>query len=139
MTYVLPTVICKRLTRCRRRESQAQESWQVYFPLTLLYACLYVVFQDYEQLQPRLDTLRKSYDENIEHAARLEKRIAAILERHSTQARLDFPSSPTKSYQRQVDALSELFVAWDDTLTDAEHKITKLERERAERRRMGLQ
>ncbi len=52
---------------------------------------------------------------------------------------LDFPSSPTKSYQRQVDALSELFVAWDDTLTDAEHKITKLERERAERRRMGLQ
>ncbi|KAK0488949.1 hypothetical protein IW261DRAFT_1442412 [Armillaria novae-zelandiae] len=78
---------------------------------------------DYEQLQPRLDTLRKSYGENIEHAARLEKRIAAILERHSTQ----------------VDALSELFVAWDDTLTDTEHKITKLERERAERRRMGLQ
>lgn len=78
---------------------------------------------DYEQLQPRLDTLRKSYDENIEHAVRLEKRIAAILERHSTQ----------------VDALSELFVAWDDTLTDAEHKITKLEREQAERRRMGLQ
>ncbi|KAK0446737.1 hypothetical protein EV421DRAFT_1791045 [Armillaria borealis] len=78
---------------------------------------------DYEQLQPRLDTLRKSYDENIEHAVRLEKRIAAILERHSTQ----------------VDALSELFVAWDDTLTDAEHKITKLEREQVERRRMGLQ
>ncbi|KAK0202611.1 hypothetical protein DFS33DRAFT_1262590 [Desarmillaria ectypa] len=78
---------------------------------------------DYEQLQPRLETLRKYYDENIEHAARLEKRIAAILERHSTQ----------------VDALSELFVVWDDTLTDAEHKITKLERERAERKRMGLQ
>ncbi|KAK0467040.1 uncharacterized protein EV420DRAFT_1758916 [Desarmillaria tabescens] len=78
---------------------------------------------DYEQLQPRLEILRKSYDENIEHAARLEKRIAAILERHSTQ----------------VDTLSELFVTWDDTLTDAEHKITKLERALAERRRMGLQ
>ncbi|KAK0188948.1 hypothetical protein F5146DRAFT_688074 [Armillaria mellea] len=78
---------------------------------------------DYKQLQPRLDNLRKSYDENIDQAARLEKRVAAILERHSTQ----------------VDALSELFVAWDDTLTDAEYKITKLERERAERRRMGLQ
>jgi hypothetical protein len=38
----------------------------------------------------------------------------------------------------QVDALSELFVAWDDTITDAEDKVAKLEREREERRRMGL-
>lgn len=39
----------------------------------------------------------------------------------------------------QVDALSELFVAWDDTLTLAEDNVTKLERERDERRRLGLE
>ena len=39
----------------------------------------------------------------------------------------------------QADALSELFVIWDDTVTEAEDKITKLERKREERRRMGLE
>lgn len=39
----------------------------------------------------------------------------------------------------KVDALSELFVAWDDTLTEAEDKITRLEREKAERLRLGLE
>jgi len=30
----------------------------------------------------------------------------------------------------QVDALSELFVAWDDILAETENKVTKLERDR---------
>lgn len=40
---------------------------------------------------------------------------------------------------RQVDALSELFVAWDDTITLSEDRTTKLEREREERQRLGLE
>lgn len=39
----------------------------------------------------------------------------------------------------QVDALSELFVAWDDTITEAEAKVSRLERQREERRRVGLE
>jgi len=37
----------------------------------------------------------------------------------------------------QVDALSELFVAWDDVLAETEYKVTKLERAREERQRLG--
>ena len=39
----------------------------------------------------------------------------------------------------QVDALSELFVAWDDVLTETENKVTRLEREREERQRLGFE
>ncbi|KAF8074888.1 hypothetical protein FPV67DRAFT_1475339 [Lyophyllum atratum] len=77
----------------------------------------------YEALQPRLVNLLKAHQADIELAASLEKRTAALMERHATQ----------------VDALSELFVAWDDTITVAEDKTTKLEREREERRRLGLE
>jgi len=77
----------------------------------------------YEVLQPRLVKLLKAHQEDIELASSLEKRTAALIERHATQ----------------VDALSELFVAWDDTITVAEDKVTKLEREREERRRLGLE
>jgi hypothetical protein len=38
-----------------------------------------------------------------------------------------------------VDALSELFVEWDDTLTGAEDNVVRLEREHAERQRLGLE
>jgi len=38
-----------------------------------------------------------------------------------------------------VDAQSELFVAWDDTITEAEDKISRLQRDREERRRLGLE
>ncbi|KAF8916314.1 hypothetical protein CPB85DRAFT_1374736 [Mucidula mucida] len=77
----------------------------------------------YEALEPRLEALMKAHDEDLAMAAALEKRIASIMERHATQ----------------IDALSELFVAWDDTLTDAEARVSKLERERDERRRLGLE
>ncbi|KAG6909044.1 hypothetical protein DXG01_002319 [Tephrocybe rancida] len=80
-------------------------------------------FAAYEELQPRLDALLAQHREDLELAAALERRTAALVERHATQ----------------VDALSELFVAWDDTITVVEGKITRLERERIERRRLGLE
>ncbi|KAF9047079.1 hypothetical protein BDZ89DRAFT_1058139, partial [Hymenopellis radicata] len=76
----------------------------------------------YEALEPRLEALMKAHDEDLAMAAALEQRIASIMDRHATQ----------------IDALSELFVAWDDTLTEAEDKVSKSERERDERRRLGL-
>jgi hypothetical protein len=39
----------------------------------------------------------------------------------------------------KVDALSELFVAWDDAITDAEDKVARLERDREERKRLGYE
>ncbi|KAF5383700.1 hypothetical protein D9615_003600 [Tricholomella constricta] len=77
----------------------------------------------YEELQPRLVALLKAHQTDVELAAALERRTAALMERHATQ----------------VDALSGLFVAWDDTITVGENKTTKLEREREERRRLGLE
>ncbi|KAG0709353.1 hypothetical protein DFH29DRAFT_226836 [Suillus ampliporus] len=78
---------------------------------------------DYETLQPRLDALLKAHQEDIRLAASLEKRIAGLVERHATH----------------VDALSELFVAWDDILIETENKTTKLERDREERKRLGYE
>ncbi|KAJ7155353.1 hypothetical protein C8R43DRAFT_999462 [Mycena crocata] len=78
---------------------------------------------DYEALQPRLDALLKGHQEDLELAASLEKRVARLMESHATQ----------------VDALSELFVAWDDTVMDAEDKILRLERDRLERQRLGFE
>lgn len=37
----------------------------------------------------------------------------------------------------QVDTLSELFVAWDETVREAEDRVAKVEREEVERRRLG--
>ncbi|KAJ7504352.1 hypothetical protein B0H11DRAFT_2170527 [Mycena galericulata] len=78
---------------------------------------------DYETLQPRLDSLLKAHRDDLELAASLEKRVARLMESHATQ----------------VDALSELFVAWDDTVMDAEDNIMRLERDRLERQRLGLE
>jgi len=78
---------------------------------------------DYGTLQPRLDALLKAHQEDIRLAASLEKRIAALVDRHATH----------------VDALSELFVAWDDVLTETENKVIKLERDREERQRLGYE
>jgi len=78
---------------------------------------------DYEGLRTRLDSLLKAHKEDRRIATSLEKRIAGLMERHATH----------------VDALSELFVSWDDTITEAEDKVAKLERERDAKRRMGLE
>jgi len=82
-----------------------------------------ITITEYEALQPRLDAILQTHTEDIRLADDLERRIALIMERHASQ----------------VDTLSELFVAWDDALTDIEDKVAKLERNREERRRLGLE
>jgi len=77
---------------------------------------------DYEELQPRLKAILDAYEEDVRVANSLERRIASLVERHATY----------------VDTLSELFVAWDDAITEAENKLGRMERERAKRLRMGL-
>jgi len=74
----------------------------------------------------------------------LEKRTAALIERHATHVFFSTFFTPIGGVLNppsicQVDALSELFVAWDDTITEAEDKISRLERDREERRRLGLE
>ncbi|KAH0836711.1 hypothetical protein J3R83DRAFT_8440 [Lanmaoa asiatica] len=76
---------------------------------------------DYEALQPRLHALLAAQEQDMELAASLEKRIATLVERHATH----------------VDTLSELFVAWDDVLTETESKVKRLERAKEERQRLG--
>lgn len=78
---------------------------------------------EHEDLKPRLRALLDAQRENAEHAARLEKRVAGIVEKYTTH----------------VDILSDLFVEWDDTLNTAEKEIAKLEKEREERRRLGFE
>ncbi|KAF5350192.1 hypothetical protein D9758_007824 [Tetrapyrgos nigripes] len=78
---------------------------------------------DHIELEPRLAKVIELHQENDERTAALQKRIAMIIEDHATY----------------IDILSELFVAWDDTITDTEHKIMRLERDREERRRLGLE
>ncbi|KAI0070804.1 hypothetical protein K474DRAFT_1653315 [Panus rudis PR-1116 ss-1] len=76
---------------------------------------------DYEKLKPRLEQLLKSHEEDRKLAADLERRVAALIDR----------------YARHVDTLSELFVAWDDTIEEAEDQVHKLEKDHEERRRLG--
>ncbi|KAF7370602.1 hypothetical protein MSAN_00693000 [Mycena sanguinolenta] len=78
---------------------------------------------DYETFQPRLDALLEAHRQDLDLVASLEKRVARLMENHATH----------------VDALSELFVLWDDTIVDAEAKILRLERDRLERQRLGLE
>lgn len=78
---------------------------------------------DYEALKPRLDALLDAYQKDFVLATSLEKRITSIMEQHATH----------------VDALSELFVSWDDALMVAEDKASLVEREREGRRRLGLE
>ncbi|KAF9565860.1 hypothetical protein CPC08DRAFT_629181 [Agrocybe pediades] len=77
---------------------------------------------DYEKLSPRLEALLKSQEEDAKLAQSLELRISSLVDKHATY----------------IDTLSELFVAWDDTLTETEDKVTRMERDKAERVRLGL-
>ncbi|KAF8589733.1 hypothetical protein K439DRAFT_1404726 [Ramaria rubella] len=77
----------------------------------------------HEALQPRLRALLIAHEEDLAKATSLENRIGALLERHATK----------------VDALSELFVAWNDVITDAEDRVAKAERSKAEQRRLGYE
>ncbi|EMD38823.1 hypothetical protein CERSUDRAFT_151496 [Gelatoporia subvermispora B] len=76
---------------------------------------------DYKALEPRMDALMQAHREDLEKAAELEKRIGGLMDRYATQ----------------VDALSQLFVAWDDTIGHAEDEVMKLEKDKAERLKLG--
>ncbi|KAF9499662.1 hypothetical protein BDN71DRAFT_1383799 [Pleurotus eryngii] len=78
---------------------------------------------DHEALRPRLDAVVKAYEEDLERAAALEHRLARLMERNATL----------------VDALSELFVIWDDAITNAEVKVARLEQLKQERKRLGME
>lgn len=78
---------------------------------------------DYVPLLPRVDKLLKAYAEDAKRVEALEKRISGIIESHAVY----------------VDALSELFVAWDEAITGAESELLRNERERKERERLGLE
>ncbi|EIM86592.1 uncharacterized protein STEHIDRAFT_97258 [Stereum hirsutum FP-91666 SS1] len=78
---------------------------------------------DYEPLKPRLEKLVERHQENAKAASVLERRVASLMHR----------------YASQVDNLSELFVAWDETLQDAEEKVARLERDKEERVRLGYE
>ncbi|KLO19679.1 hypothetical protein SCHPADRAFT_843164, partial [Schizopora paradoxa] len=78
---------------------------------------------DYKELIPRLEALRSAQKEDLRQATDLEKRIADVLRRYTTR----------------VDALSELFVEWNDVLSSAEDKVSRLERERADMKRLGYE
>ncbi|THH08705.1 hypothetical protein EW145_g2525 [Phellinidium pouzarii] len=78
---------------------------------------------DYETLASRLDALRKAHEEDLTSAGDLECRVANVLMQYTTR----------------IDALSELFVEWNDILTSAEDKIARLEREKAEKVRFGYE
>ncbi|KAJ3989295.1 hypothetical protein F5890DRAFT_1591720 [Lentinula detonsa] len=78
--------------------------------------------ESYIPLKPRLSTLLELHEQNTARADELERRVAGIMESHTGY----------------IDTLSNLFLAWDDALTDAENRLMRIEREKEERERVGL-
>lgn len=78
--------------------------------------------EDYEGLQPRLDKILKRHNEDMAKFRALEQRVTTLLEKYATQ----------------VDTFSELFVEWSETLAEIEERISKLEKEKADRMKIGL-
>ncbi|KAJ3787596.1 hypothetical protein GGU10DRAFT_141769 [Lentinula aff. detonsa] len=78
--------------------------------------------ESYIPLKPRLSTLLELHEHNTARADELERRVAGIMESHTGY----------------IDTLSNLFLAWDDALTDAENRLMRIEREKEERERVGL-
>ncbi|KAI0825436.1 hypothetical protein BC629DRAFT_1447612 [Irpex lacteus] len=76
----------------------------------------------YATLQPRLDKLVEESQECVRRREELERRVAGVMDRWVTT----------------TDTLSQLFVAYDDTLHDAESTVGRLRREREERVKVGL-
>lgn len=48
---------------------------------------------DYEALQPRLEALLVRHQEDVEHAAALEKRVAGIVRQYAIQVRVPFSTT----------------------------------------------
>ncbi|KAG8738073.1 hypothetical protein FRC12_016924 [Ceratobasidium sp. 428] len=68
----------------------------------------------HEPLQPRVDALIQAHLEDLTRFDALEERIAKLISRYSSH----------------VNGLSELFVAWDGALNQAEMVVTRIEKER---------
>lgn len=98
---------------------------------------------DYEALQPRLEALLLRHKEDLDRAAVLERRVAGIVRQYAMQVCVPFLLPERRpshlSTPIQVDNLSELFVAWDETLCAAEDRVGKLEKEKDERSRRGYE
>ncbi|CAE7104661.1 unnamed protein product [Rhizoctonia solani] len=69
---------------------------------------------DHEPLRPRVDALIQAHLEDLAKFESLEERIGALI----------------SDYSSHVDGLSELFVAWDIALGQAEATVTKIEKAR---------
>ncbi|CUA72153.1 hypothetical protein RSOLAG22IIIB_00816 [Rhizoctonia solani] len=69
---------------------------------------------DHKPLQPRVDALIQAHLEDLAKFEALEERIGALISKYSSH----------------VDGLSELFVAWDIALGDAEATATRIEKAR---------
>ncbi|KAG8924312.1 hypothetical protein FRC02_010525 [Tulasnella sp. 418] len=72
---------------------------------------------EHEHLKSRLHSLVRACEQDLATYAMLEERIASLLERYTTQ----------------VNALSQLFVSWNDIASQAEDKAIRLEREKEEK------
>ncbi|THH32020.1 hypothetical protein EUX98_g2141 [Antrodiella citrinella] len=78
---------------------------------------------DYEPLVGRLDALVKRHEEDARLAREVEEKVARLMHR----------------YASNVDTLSELFVAWDDGIQEAENEVARLTRDMEERKRLGYE
>jgi len=75
----------------------------------------------HEDLQPCLEALLASHLQNARKAADLETRIISVMDK----------------YTYKTDALSELFVEWHSVLLGVEEKVRSLEKEKAEKAKLG--
>ncbi|KAJ3876074.1 hypothetical protein F5051DRAFT_454077 [Lentinula edodes] len=78
--------------------------------------------ESYIPLQPRLAALVELHQQNRDRAEVLERRVAGVMQSHAGY----------------IDTLSDLFLAWDGALIEAENRVVRLEREKEERERLGL-
>ncbi|KAJ3926173.1 MAG: hypothetical protein NXY57DRAFT_1043497 [Lentinula lateritia] len=78
--------------------------------------------ESYIPLQPRLAALVELHQQNRDRAEALERRVAGVMQSHAGY----------------IDTLSDLFLAWDSALIEAENRVVRLEREKEEKERLGL-
>jgi acyl-CoA reductase-like NAD-dependent aldehyde dehydrogenase len=78
--------------------------------------------EEYEPLLPRMTEVLKKHKEDLARFESLESRMMDLLE----------------SYGERVDLMTQLFVEWNELVEEAESTITKLEKDKEEKQRLGL-
>lgn len=78
--------------------------------------------EEYEPLMPRMSEVWKRHKEDVARLDVLEGRVMNILE----------------SYGERMDLMTKLFVEWNELVGEAEAAITKLEKEKEEKQKLGL-